>query len=72
MDSFFPNKLAKRLSKIKIYKDIHTNTYNDRNSKPQQKHRLRTVSKNLPGVGVKGLYRFYMATTLALSSAEEG
>ena len=32
---------------------IHAKTYSDRSSKPQQKHRLGTVSKNLTaGVGV--------------------
>ena len=33
-------KLAKRLSKIKIYQDIRAKTYNGRNSKQQQKQRL--------------------------------
>ena len=33
----------------KNYQDIQAKTYNDRISKPQQKHRLRTVSKNLTG-----------------------
>ena len=31
------------------YQDIHAQTYNDRNSKPQQKHRLQTISNNLTG-----------------------
>ena len=30
----------------KNQQDIHAKTYNDRNSKPQQKRRLGTVSKN--------------------------
>ena len=43
---------------------------NDRNSKPKQKRRIGTVSKLLLEGGVGGsLNRFYMATTLALSSA---
>ena len=45
---------TKRLSKNKIknHQDIHAKTYNDRNSKPQQKHHLGTVSKRLlRGVG---------------------
>ena len=48
----FPKELAKRLSKIKIspgHTLIHAKTYNYRNSKPQQKHHLGTVSKNLTG-----------------------
>ena len=33
--------------KKKIYQDIYAKTHNDRNSKPQQKHRLGTVSNIL-------------------------
>ena len=45
---FRSQQVAKRLSKIKKnYQDIHAKTYNDRNSKPQQKHRLGKVSKNI-------------------------
>ena len=41
-------------------------TYNGRNSKPQQKHRLGTVSKKITGRwGVGGLNGFYVVTTLA-------
>ena len=41
---FLSQKLVKRLAKIKTnHKDIHAKTYNDKNSKPQQKHRLVTV-----------------------------
>ena len=50
----------------KSRQDIHAKTYNDRNSKPQQKHRLRTVSKNFTWWGFN---RFYVTTTLALSPA---
>ena len=42
-----------------------TKTYNEKNSKPQQRHRIGTVSKIL----LEGLNRFYVATTLVLSSA---
>ena len=65
-----PKKITKRLSKIKIHQDIYANTYNDRYSKQQQKHYLGTASKMLLGVCVLGgLNRFYVATTIALSSA---
>ena len=44
-DSYFPKQLAERLFRIKkIHQDIQTKTYNDRNSKPQQKHRLKHKS----------------------------
>ena len=60
------HKLAKRPSKTKKKKnkhqDIHSKTYNDSNSKQQQKHRFRTVSKKRSLGG-------YVVTTLALSSA---
>ena len=54
----------------------NTRTYNGRNSKPHQKHRRWTVSKNIT-LCVRGgvcvcvwcFNRFYVATTLALSSA---
>ena len=47
---FLSQKMAKRLSKLKKnHQDIHAQTYNDRNSKPQQKHRLLTISNNLTG-----------------------
>ena len=72
----------KRQSKIKKkkYQDIHAKIYNDKNNKPQQKHRFGTVSKSLSrggggvgsgggGGGVGGLNPFYEAITLALSSA---
>ena len=65
--------MAKRLSKIKIknHQNIHAKTYNDRNSKPQQKHHLGTVSNSVCvcGGGGGGLNRFNVVTTLALSSA---
>ena len=48
----------------KNQQDIHAKTYNDRNSKPKQKHRLGTSVKTLLG----GFNRFYVATILALSS----
>ena len=63
--------MAKRLSKLKFHQDIHAKTYNDKISKPQQKYCLGTFSKNLIGgwgMGVGGLNRFYMATTLVLTS----
>ena len=59
---FLFRKSAKRLSKIRI---SHAKTYNDRHSKPQQKHRLGTVSNFFTG----GLNRFYVITILALSAA---
>ena len=67
---FLSQKLDKRLSKIKIITRTHVKAYNDRNSKPQQKHRLGTVSKTLQGVcvcvggggGAVCLNRFYVAT----------
>ena len=59
--------MAKRLSMLRIHQDIHAKTYNDRYSKPQQKHRLGTVSKNITQRG--SLNRFYVATTLAFISA---
>ena len=47
--------MEKWLSEIKKnHQDIHAKVYNDRISKPQQKYRLRTVSKNLTG-GCVGL-----------------
>ena len=50
-------QLAKRLSKIKkIHQDIYAKTYNDRRSKPQQKHRLGTVSKSFTW-GFKSILR---------------
>ena len=52
----------------KNHQDIHAKTYNDRNSKPQQKRRLGTVCKSLNGVDGGRLNRFYLAITLALSS----
>ena len=58
-----------------MHQDKHTKTYNDRYSKPQQKHRLGTVSKKYWGWGWeevgwgRGVNRFYLATTLGLSSA---
>ena len=64
---FLSQKSAKRLSQIKKnHRGTQAKTYNDRNSKPQQKHRLGMASKVLLG-GV--LARFYVATTLAPSSA---
>ena len=43
-------KMDKRLLKRKKnHQDIHAKTYSDRNSKPQQKHRLGTVRKILLG-----------------------
>ena len=48
--------MAKRLSKIKLHQDIHAKIYNDKNSKPQQEHRLGTVSKNLTR-GLKSILR---------------
>ena len=40
-DSFFPKNWLNGYPKInKNLQDIHAKTYNDRNSKPQQKHRL--------------------------------
>ena len=66
---FWPNGYPKQ---TKIDQDIHAKTYNDRSSKPQQKHYLGTGSKIFlegeGGVG-EGLNRFYVATTLALISA---
>ena len=68
----------KNNKKRKYQQDIHAKTYNDRNSKPQQKHRLGTVSKNLTwggggggggAGGGGGFNRFDVATTFALSSA---
>ena len=74
--SFFPKNWPYGYPKIKI-PPIHAKTYTDRNSKPQNKHRLGTVSKKtLPfewagggaGGGGKGcLNRLYVATTLGLS-----
>ena len=59
--------------KWQFYQDIHAKTYYDRNSKSQQKHRLGTVSKKFTrwrrGETGRGLNRFYVATTIALSSA---
>ena len=52
-------------NKKKKHQDMHVNTYNVRYSKPQQKHRLGTVSKILLW-GVGGLNRFYVATILIL------
>ena len=59
-----PNKWPDGYLK-KISKTYMQRQYNDRNSKPQQKHRLGTDSKTLLG---EGFNRFYVATTLALSS----
>ena len=56
----FPN-----IGQTAIQNKHFTRTYNDRNSKPQQRHSLGMVSKTLLG----GLNLFYVATTLALSSA---
>ena len=53
---FLSRKMAKQLSKIKIsltYIQRYTRR-NDRNSKPQQKNRLGTFSKNLTGRLVGG------------------
>ena len=65
--------MAKRLSKIIFFhQGIHAKTYNDRYSKPQQKHRLGTVSKILlegSGLGdAKSILRGH-TLTLALRSA---
>ena len=46
-DRFHPKQVARWLLKKKRISNIHAKTYNDRNSKPQQKHRLGTVRKNL-------------------------
>ena len=40
--------------KWKFHQDIHAKTYNDRNSIPQQKYRLGTISKTLTGGGAGG------------------
>ena len=53
----------------------HAKTYNDRNSKPQQKHCLGTVRRKFTsgcvgeGRGRGSFNRYFVATTLALSSA---
>ena len=38
----------------KLQQDKHAKTYNDRYSKPQQKHRLETVSKNITAGWARG------------------
>ena len=72
-DSFFSKNWAN--SYPKCHQDIHSKTYNDRNSKPKQKHQLGTVSNFTGGVwgrggeGGGGLNRFNMAETLTISLA---
>ena len=41
-------------NKKKYHQVVHAKTYIDRYSKPQQKHRLGTVSKNITGGGGGG------------------
>ena len=60
----FIQNMAKRLSKIekKMHQDKHAKIYNERYSKPQQKHCLGTLSKNITvWGGGRGLHRFYVA-----------
>ena len=55
--SLFPHKKKKKgkgkmaIQNKTFHQDIHSETYNDKNSKPQQKHRL---GKILTGGGVGG------------------
>ena len=34
-------------NKKKNHQDIHAKTYNDKNGKPQKKHRIGTISKTI-------------------------
>ena len=48
---YSPKNVQTAIQNKKNHQDIHAKTYNDRISKPQQKHRHGTASKLLLGVG---------------------
>ena len=48
---FFQNNGRTAIQNKIFHLDIHSKTYNDNNSKQQQKHRLGTVSLNLTAWG---------------------
>ena len=69
-DSYFPAASHQAiLNKMNTKSDNIKGTNIDNENKPQQKHRLGTVSNKLPGGGEEGLKTVLRAHNLALGSA---